>query len=50
MNVAKWVLCAAVRCPFWNWGAFVTVAAAIGWFGWALGLVLAGSFAGLLTF
>jgi len=47
MNVAKWLLLTLLALPFLELGAFVAVAAAIG-FGWALGLVLAGSLAGAL--
>ena len=45
MNVAKWLLLMLLALPFLELAAFVAVAATIG-FGWALGLVLAGSFAG----
>jgi len=47
MNVAKWLLLTLLALSFLELGAFVAVAAAIG-FGWALGLVLAGSLAGVL--
>ena len=47
MNVAKWLLLTLLALPFLELGAFVAVGAAIG-FGWALGLVLAGSLAGAL--
>jgi UPF0716 protein FxsA len=47
MNVAKWLLLTLLALPFLELAAFVAVAAAIG-FGWALGLVLAGSLAGAL--
>ena len=45
MNVAKWLLLMLLALPFLELAAFVAVAATIG-FGWALVLVLAGSFAG----
>jgi UPF0716 protein FxsA len=45
MNVAKWLLLMLLALPFLELAAFVAVAAAIG-FGWALVLVLAGSFTG----
>jgi UPF0716 protein FxsA len=48
MNVAKWVLCVLMTLPFLELAAFIAVAAVIG-FGWALGLLLAGSLAGLLV-
>jgi len=48
MNVAKWVLCVLLAVPFLELAAFFAVTAAFG-FGWALGLVLAGSLAGLLV-
>jgi UPF0716 protein FxsA len=48
MNVAKWLLFTLLALPFLELAAFITVAAAIG-FGWALSLVIAGSFAGLLV-
>lgn len=47
MNVAKWVLCALLALPLLELATFIAVATVIG-FGWALGLVLAGSLAGLL--
>jgi|SRR5690242_5656658 len=47
MNVAKWLLLMLLALPFLELAAFVAVAAAIG-FGWALGLVLAGSLTGAL--
>jgi UPF0716 protein FxsA len=47
MNVAKWLLLTLLALPFLELAAFVALAAAIG-FGWALGLVLAGSLAGAL--
>jgi UPF0716 protein FxsA len=47
MNVAKWVPLALLMLPFLELAAFILVAAIIG-FGWALSLLLAGSFAGLL--
>jgi UPF0716 protein FxsA len=47
MNVAKWLLFTLLALPFLELAAFITVAAAIG-FGWALSLVITGSFAGLL--
>jgi UPF0716 protein FxsA len=45
MNVAKWLSLTLLALPFLELAAFVAVAAAIG-FGWALGLVIAGSLAG----
>jgi UPF0716 protein FxsA len=45
MNVAKWLLLMLVALPFLELAAFIAVAATIG-FGWALVLVLAGSFTG----
>ncbi len=45
MNVAKWLLLMLLALPFLELAAFVAVAATIG-FGWALVLVLIGSFAG----
>ncbi|HEY7231866.1 MAG TPA: FxsA family protein [Pseudolabrys sp.] len=45
MNVAKWVLLAVLALPILELVAFVSVAATIG-FGWALSLILAGSFGG----
>ena len=45
MNVAKWLLLTLLALPFLELALFVAVAAAIG-FGWALGLVVAGSLAG----
>ncbi len=45
MNVAKWLLLMVLALPFLELAAFFAVAATIG-FGWALTLVLAGSFAG----
>jgi UPF0716 protein FxsA len=45
MNVAKWLLLMLLALPFLELAAFVAVAAAIG-FGWALVLVLTGSFTG----
>jgi UPF0716 protein FxsA len=45
MNVAKWLLLMLLGLPFLELAAFVAVAATIG-FGWALILVLAGSFMG----
>jgi UPF0716 protein FxsA len=47
MNVAKWVLCVLLALPLLELAGFIVVAAAIG-LGWALGLMLAGSLAGLL--
>ncbi|HXX08689.1 MAG TPA: FxsA family protein [Pseudolabrys sp.] len=47
MNVAKWLLLTLLALTFLELGAFVAMAAAIG-FAWALGLVLAGSLAGAL--
>jgi UPF0716 protein FxsA len=48
MNVAKWLLLTLLALPILELAAFLAVAATIG-FGWALGLVLATSLAGLLT-
>lgn len=48
MNVAKVLLLAVLALPFLELVTFIAVAAAIG-FGWALGLVLAGSLAGVLV-
>ena len=45
MNVAKWLLLMLLALPFLELAAFVAVAAIIG-FGWALILLLAGSFTG----
>jgi UPF0716 protein FxsA len=45
MNVAKWLLLMLLALPFLELAAFFAVAATIG-FGWALILVLTGSFAG----
>ncbi len=45
MNVAKWLLLMLLALPFLELTAFFAVAATIG-FGWALVLVLAGSFTG----
>lgn len=45
MNVAKWLLLMLLALPFMELAAFFAVAATIG-FGWALILVLAGSFTG----
>ena len=45
MNLAKWLLLALLALPLAELAVFVAVAAAIG-FGWALVLVLAGSFTG----
>ena len=45
MNVAKWLLLMILALPFLELAAFIAVAATIG-FGWALVLVLAGSFTG----
>ena len=45
MNVAKWLLLMLLALPFLELAAFIAVAATIG-FGWALVLVLAGSFIG----
>jgi UPF0716 protein FxsA len=47
INVAKWAMLALLALPFLELAVFVAVAAMVG-FGWALGLVLAGSAAGLL--
>ena len=47
MNVAKWLLSMLLVLPLMELAAFIAVSAFIG-FGWALGLVLAGSLAGLL--
>ncbi len=48
MNVAKWVLLAALGLPFLELVAFIAVVATIG-LGWALVLILAGSLAGALV-
>jgi len=45
MNVAKWLLLMLLALPFLELAAFFAVAATIG-FGWALVLLLAGSFTG----
>ena len=45
MNVAKWLLLMLLALPFLELAAFIAMAATIG-FGWALVLVLAGSFIG----
>jgi UPF0716 protein FxsA len=47
MNVAKWLLSALLALPLLELVAFIAVSALIG-FGWAFGLVLAGSVAGFL--
>ena len=47
MNVAKYLLLALLMLPLAELAAFIAVAVAIGFFA-ALGLVIAGSFAGLL--
>ena len=47
MNVAKWLLSALLALPLMELVAFIAVSALIG-FGWAFGLVLAGSVAGFL--
>src|SRR5262245_66637147 len=47
MNVAKWLLSVLLALPLMELVAFVAVSALIG-FGWAFGLVLAGSVAGFL--
>ena len=47
MNVAKWLLSILLALPLMELVAFIAVSALIG-FGWALGLVLAGSLAGFL--
>ena len=47
MNVAKWLLSVLLALPLMELVAFITVSALIG-FGWAFGLVLAGSVAGFL--
>ena len=47
MNVAKWLLSLLLVLPLMELAAFIAVSAFIG-FGWALGLVLAGSLAGAL--
>jgi UPF0716 protein FxsA len=47
MNVAKWLLSLLLSLPLMELVAFIAVSALIG-FGWALGLVLAGSLAGFL--
>jgi UPF0716 protein FxsA len=48
MNVAKWLLLGVLALPLMELATFVAVAASIG-FAWALLLVLAGSFAGVLV-
>jgi UPF0716 protein FxsA len=48
MNVAKWVLSAALVLPFLELAAFIAVAALVG-FGWTLALVLAGSLFGAVV-
>ena len=45
MNVAKWVILAVLAVPILELAAFSAVVATIG-FGWALGLILAGSLCG----
>jgi UPF0716 protein FxsA len=47
MNVAKWLLLGVLALPLAELAVFIAVAAGIG-FVWALGLVLAGSLAGVL--
>jgi UPF0716 protein FxsA len=47
MNVAKWVILAALALPLLELAAFIAIAATIG-FGWALSLILAGSLCGAL--
>jgi UPF0716 protein FxsA len=47
MNVAKWLLSVLLALPLMELVAFIPVSALIG-FGWAFGLVLAGSAAGFL--
>jgi UPF0716 protein FxsA len=47
INVAKWALLTLLALPVLELAVFIAVAAVVG-FGWALGLVLAGSAAGLL--
>jgi UPF0716 protein FxsA len=48
MNVAKWLLLTLLALPILELAAFFAVAATIG-FGWAFGLLLAASLAGLLV-
>jgi UPF0716 protein FxsA len=48
MNVAKWLLLALLMLPLAELAAFIAVAATYGFFT-ALGLILAGSFAGVLV-
>jgi UPF0716 protein FxsA len=48
MNVAKWLLLAVLALPLMELVVFIAVAATIG-FGWALLLVFAGSFAGVMV-
>ena len=47
MNVAKWLLSILLALPLMELVAFIAMSAFIG-FGWALGLLLAGSLAGFL--
>ena len=47
MNVAKWVILAVLALPVLELAVFISVGATIG-FGWALSLILAGSFCGAL--
>ncbi len=48
MNVAKWLLLATLMLPLAELGAFIVVAAIVG-FAWALLLVAAGSLAGAMV-
>ena len=48
MNVAKWLLLAVLALPLMELAVFIAVAAMIG-FGWAVLLVFAGSFAGVMV-
>ena len=47
MAIVKWLLLSLLLLPVMELAAFIAVAMAIG-FGWALGLVVLGSFAGLM--
>lgn len=47
MAIVKWLLLSLILLPVMELAAFIAVAVAIG-FGWALGLVILGSFAGLM--
>jgi UPF0716 protein FxsA len=48
MNVAKWLLLVLLALPFMELAVFIAVAGAIGLL-WALGLLMASSFAGALV-